>query len=371
MACFLQSDILVDTLGTLIARGESRLSLFYTFLGVALGVILVLLGNPVQMIPRFLRPIRYASAKRVSQRIRSDCSIKQGFWSLSAAALALLLLLFLVSMQVPVADELLPARIVVGLAAGLVPSWWLLRRHEILVSPFGVVGLYPNPRLIVSWSGLSGYSVDENREAVLLLNQRGKAVEALPYSGLQELQELELALRPYLSRLNSLEDDACSLPAHVRRSLHFGFFTLLISVLPIGKCWLSGTKGQMIDDQFLMLAILVALTLPLFVLNWSLRFRLVYYGSLGHVQVVHLKSLCQRCHYQVVCWKSGLHRQIRWQEGRDAVFPPFEQFRAGYRQGLNLSSEVYPVCCQCLLAHLQEQDVYQVDLRPLVDDSEV
>lgn len=346
------------------------MSFFYTALGVALGVTLVLVGNPVQVIPRFLRPIRYVSAKRASQRIWSDCAIKQGFWSLSAAAVLILLALFLISMQVPVRDDLLPARIVVGLAAGLIPSWWLLRRHEILVSPFGIVGLYPNPRLIVSWSGLSGYAVDESRGAVLLLNQHGQAVEALPYSGLSELQELELALRPYLSRVNGLNEPAGSLPVSVRRSLNLGFVALLFSVLPLARFWLQGSQGQSINGQSLVLAIMLALSLPLFILNWSLRFRLVYYGSLGHVQVVHLTSLCQRCHYQAACWHSGLHRQIRWQPGIGAVFPPYAEFRTGYRQQPELDENVYPVCCQCLLAHLQEQDIYQVDLRPLVDDAD-
>ena len=343
------------------------MSFLLTILGIALGVTLVLVGNPVQMVPRFLRPVRYASAKRVYYRIRADYRIKRCFWLLSGAAACVLIALFLVSMMAPVPEELLPLRILVGLVVGMALAWWLLRRQEVLISRFGVVGLYPDPRLIVSWAGLSGYLVDDQWSAVLLLDRQGEPVEALPYAGLGELQDLELALRPHLRR-HSEDLTQGRLPSRTRLLLRLGFLSLLLAVAPIGGCWLLWVHGQTAADYSLLMAILVALFIPLTLLNWSLRFRQVYYGGKGHVQVVHLTSLCQRCHYQAVCWHAGLHRQIRWQPGVGAVVPAYEEFCKHYRQEPTLTAEVYRACCQCLLAHLQEQDIYQVDLRPLGEE---
>lgn len=343
------------------------MSFTLTILGFVLGVTLVLVGNPVQVIPRFLRPVRYASAKRVWQRIRADYCIKPGFWLLSGAAAGVLLVLFLVSMLAPVPDDLLPVRILVGLVVGIAVAWWLLRWQEVLISHFGVVGLYPNPRLIVSWSGLSGYLVDDQWSTVLLLDRKGEPVEALPYGGQSELQDLELALRPHLHRQSDQDLAPGSLPSRTKLLLRLGFLLLLVAVMPIGGCWWLSMRGQTAADNGLLMAIWASLFIPLSLLNWSLRFRQTYYGSKGHLQVVHLTSLCQRCHYQTLCWQAGLHRQIRWQPGVGAVVPPFEEFRKHYRQQPTLTAEVYQTCSQCLRAHLQEQDIYQVDLRPFVE----
>jgi hypothetical protein len=271
-------------------------------------------------------------------------------------------------MLAPVSAELLPLRILLGLLVGAALAWWLLRRQEVLISRFGVLGLYPNPRLIVAWSGLAGYRVDEIWSTVLLFDLHELAVEALPFSGAMELQELELALRPYLTRLKDRDRQPSRLPMRTQVMLGLGLASLFLALTPLVSYWLLLAGGQTTTDDGLLMSIVLSLFLPLAVLNWSLRFRLAYYGSKGHVQVVHVRSLCQRCHYQAVCWHANLHRKIRWQPGYGAVLPTYEEFSRQYRQKRELlSPEVYQACCQCLLAHLQEQDIYQVELRPLVD----
>jgi hypothetical protein len=342
----------------------NRLSFFLTFLGFVLGVVFILAGNPVQMTPRFLRPVRYAAAKRVFCRVRADYRIKRCFWLLTTAAATVLFLLWLMSMTAPVPDDLLIFRALVGMAVGVGIAWWLLRRREILISDLGIVGLYPNPRLIVTWEGLSGYLVSDRWLTVVLLDLQGEPVEALPFSDDQDLQDLELALRPHLRRQTNTIDGGHHLPVRTRWFLRLGFALLVLGALPLLTCVWIWRQGGAADGIFL-LSIFISLAMPLALLNWSVRFRLDYFSSRGHVQVVHLTSLCQRCHYQSVCWQAGLHRQMRWRPGRGAVVPTYEEFSRRYRQKPALTADIYQACCRCLLAHLQEQDIYQVTLSPL------
>lgn len=340
------------------------MSFALTMLGMALGVVVVLVSNPIQVVPRFLRPVTYASAARAYRRVQADNRIKPGSWTLTVAAAGVLLTLFLVSMLAPVPGWLLPGRILLGLAVGLTLSGRLLRRQEVLIGSLGVIGLYSNPRLVVGWSGLSGYLIDRRHAVVLLLDQTGVPVEALLYSDLHDLLELQLALRPYLSEQTRFT--ASPQPLRTRWRLFGGFALLGLSVAPL--LWaadlpLAGGPGV---SQSLFPAILLALLLPLAVFDWSLRLRLTDAAARDYLQVVQFTSRCLRCHYQSICWRAGLHRMLRWQSGRGLVAPGFQVFRRRYRGTAELTLEVFQACSQCLLAHLQEQDIYQVSLQPLV-----
>ena len=70
------------------------MGIFLAVLGIAVGILIVLIGNPVQLMPRFMHPIRYVAVTRAYDRWRVEYSFKRPFFMLSHSAAAVLLLWF-------------------------------------------------------------------------------------------------------------------------------------------------------------------------------------------------------------------------------------------------------------------------------------
>lgn len=335
-------------------------------LGFALGCLMVLLSNPVQVVPRFMHSIKHVSVARIYRRWRVEYPFKRPFFTLSFLAALLLLGWFFVAMMAPVENDYLLVRLLLGVGVGGFVGWTLFCRREILLGSVGIVGLYPNPRLVVPYGRLAGYFLMEEPQAVVLVAKSGEPLEALPVRDDVERRDLELALLPHIPRLH--DDDIVQRPlaATARRSLLKGHVLLLASFLPLLSFLLSRLLWQRsVPSVYLAISIVAAIVVPLGVFDWSQRFRMLYYSSKGHVYVAQLIALCHRCYYQSVCWQSGLQRRIRWQRGVGAIVPTWEEFSQGFRHELKITPEIYESCCQCLVDHMQEQDLYRINLIPL------
>lgn len=341
-------------------------------LGLALGCLLVLIGNPVQIMPRYMHPLRYVVVARWYQRLRAEYRVKRPFWQLTFVATGLLTFWFLVAILAPVDESLLLSRVVLGIGLGGFFAWSLFCRHELLLGRIGIVGFYPNARMVVTWGNLAGYLLfTDTPQTFILVNTAGKWVEAIPYSNEEERREIELALMPYLSRLDPADWPVPRVPQGIGRALRSRYILLLLGTLPLAVLLVERfLRGQVIDDLYLIAAIGLAILVPLYVLNWSHRWRLFYYSSLGHVSVVQLISLCQRCFYQAVCWQSGLHRRVSLGRDRQARVPTWEEFCKDFRQQPKITPEIYRACCQCLVGHLQAKDLYQIVLTPINSEQE-
>lgn len=343
------------------------MGIFLAVLGIAVGILIVLIGNPVQLMPRFMHPIRYVAVTRAYDRWRVEYSFKRPFFMLSHSAAAVLLLWFFVGMMAPLNEDLALSRIVLGLGVGGFLGWYLFCRREVLFGKPGAIGFYPNPRLVVAWKALGGYALSERApRALILVDRVGNPVEAIPIVNDLEQREMELALLPYLPRLDMAEVKQQALPKNVRRALQMRYVLLLAGSLPLVGCLIFRfVLHQEVPNIVLAVATTAAVLVPFAVFNWSQQFRLLYYSSHGHVKLAQLVSLCTRCYYQSVCWQSGLHRRIRWQQGRVAIAPSWEEFSKGFRHKPKITAEIYNTCCRCLVSHLQAQDLYHVNLVPL------
>lgn len=343
------------------------MGLVIAVLSLTLGSLLVLIGNPLQVMPRFMHPLRYVAVARSYRRWRVEYRMKRPFLLLTFLAGGSLLLWFLVAMLAPISEDMLFSRVVLGIGLGGFFGWSLFCRRELLFGRLGIIGFYPNVRMVVSWEGLAGYLLltDEPR-AFVLVSKAGNWVEAIPITNELEQREIELALLPYIPRLDPTDWPLQEPPRHVKRSLIAHYALLLVAVAPLLALLVARFRLHgMYNDSYLIGAIVLAIALPFYVFNWSQRYRLLHYSSLGHVSVAQLISLCQRCFYQAVCWQSGLHRRIYWGRDQQVRVPSWEEFCKSFRHQLKITPEIYHTCCRCLVSHLQAKDLYQITLVPL------
>lgn len=343
------------------------MGLVIAVLGVACGALAVLLIGPTQVIPRFMHPLRYVVVTRWYRRLQAEFRIRRPFFLLSGAAITLLLLWFFIIALAPLSDELLLSRVVLGIGLGFCLGWTLFCRHELLFGKLGILGFYPHVRMIVTWDQLAGYLLfTEEPRTIVLLNKAGHWVEAIPLQSEVEQREVELSLMPYLQRLDAEQWSMLEIPRDVKRSLGAGYALLIMAALPLLA--LLGTQffGSYVAPTWhLIIAILLAVALPFYVLTWSRRFRLFYAGKQGHVSVAQLTTICQRCFYQTVCWQSGLHRRVHLGRDQQARVPSWEEFSKGFSQQPKITKEIYHVCCRCLVGHMRAKDLHQIVLTPL------
>ncbi len=343
------------------------MGLMIAMLGLALGVLFVLVANPVQIMPRYMHPLRYVVVAHWYERLRAEYRVKRPFWQVTWVAAALLWLWFLVAMLAPIDNGLLLSRVVLGLGFGGLLAWTLFCRHELLLGRIGVVGFYPNARMVVTWGNLAGYLLSaDSPKSFVLVSKTGNWVEAIPFKDEDERREIELALLPHLPRLDPGDWPLPEIPRKLRRVLCSRYILLLLGTMPLVVLLIKRFFfGQVIADLHLVGAIGLAILTPLYVLNWARHWRLVYYSSLGHVSVAQLISLCSRCFYQAVCWQSGLHRRVAWGRDRQARVPTWEEFCKDFAQQPKITPDIYQACCQCLVTHLQAKDLYQIVLTPI------
>lgn len=348
------------------------MGLVITALSLALGGLLVLVGNPVQIMPRFMYPLRYVVVARWYRRLQAEYRIRRAGLRLTFLAAGLLLLWFLVAMSAPISADMLLTRVVLGVGLGGFLGWSLFCRRELLLGNLGIIGFYPNARLVVTWDNLAGYLLFTDKpQTIVLVDKGGNWVEAIPVANELEQREVELALLPYLPRLNPAEWPLPGLPGKVRRALFYRYGLLLLGTVPLLLLLVARFIWHApLNDLSLIIAIALAIALPFYVLNWSQHFRMLHYSSLGHVSVAQLISLCQRCFYQAVCWQSGLHRRIYWGRDRLARVPSWEEFCKDFRHELKITPEIYHTCCRCLVGHLQAKDLYQIMLIPINPEQE-
>ncbi|NLW16580.1 MAG: hypothetical protein GX033_02855 [Firmicutes bacterium] len=343
------------------------MGLVLAVLGLALGCLLVLVGNPVQVMPRYMHPIRHIVVARRYQRLRAEYRIRRPFLQITLVAAGLILFWFFVAILTPIPEDLWLSRVVLGIGVGGGLGWALFCRHELLLGKIGIVGFYPHARMVVAWNNLAGYLLfTDSPGAFILVNKSGDWVEAIPFHSEEEQREIELALLPYLSRLDPADWPLTKVPRHITRALQYRYLLLLMATLPL----LTLLVGRFlflitIPDLYLVGAIGLAILVPVYVFNWARRLRLLYYSSQGHVSVAQLFSLCQRCFYQAVCWQSGLHRRVSWGRDGRARVPTWEEFCKDFRHQPKITREIYQTCCRCLIGHLQAKDLYQVVLIPI------
>lgn len=343
------------------------MGLVLAVLSLALGCLLVLIGNPLQVMPRYMHPLRYVVVARGFQRWRAEYRIKRPFIRLTFLAGSLLLLWFLIAMVAPISGDMVLSRLVLGVGLGGFLGWSLFCRRELLFGKLGIIGFYPSARMVVTWDALAGYLLLKNEpRAFVLVNKAGYLVEAIPIADDSEQREVELALLPYLSRLEPADWPMQELPRNARRSLALHYIWLLVGAVPLLSLLVARFVLQVpLNDLYLIVAIAAAVVIPFYVFNCAERYRLIYYSNQGHVSVAQLVSLCHRCFYQAVCWQSGLHQQIYWGQDKQARVPSWEEFCKGFRHQPKITADVYHTCCRCLVGHLQTQDLYHINLIPL------
>lgn len=348
------------------------MGLVIAVLSLTLGGLLVLIGNPLQIMPRFMHPLRYVVVARWYRRLQAEYRIKRLHLQLTFLAASLLILWFFVAMLAPISEDMLLTRVVLGIGLGGFLGWSLFCRRELLLGKLGIIGFYPNARMVVSWDNLAGYLlfVEEPR-AIVLVSKSGNWVEAIPIANELEQREVELSLLPHLPRLDPSDWPLPEVPGGVRRALYYRYGLLLLATLPLLILLMARFSFHVaVNDLYLIIAIVLAISLPFYVFSWSQRLRLLHYSSFGHVSVAQLVSLCQRCFYQAVCWQSGLHRRIYWSRDQQARVPSWEEFCKDFRHELKITSEIYNTCCRCLVGHLQAKDLYQITLIPINPEQE-
>jgi hypothetical protein len=345
-------------------------SFMLTILAFVLGLIIILVSNPLQFIPRYFFPIRHVVVERVVTRWRAEWHLRRWFWLLTALSAAQLALAALVSLAAPATELGLLLRMLCGFLVGGTVGFTLLRRQEVIIGDLGIIGLYPNPRLVVSWRGLAGYAVDDARQALLLVNQAGEAVEAMPLPSEARRIELELALMQYLPKLDIADVSPHRLPTAVRHRLLLAVALLALGAFPLLSALYGLVSDYPISSEWWLLAAVAGVLAPYIVMDSSYRQRLVHYSQLGHVYFAELRTHCLRCYYQALCWQSGLQKQIRWRRGGAALLPTWEEFSRQQQHPIKVTREEYQICCQCLITHLQEKDIYQISLRPLAGQVE-
>lgn len=341
-------------------------------LSLALGSLLVLIGNPLQIMPRFMHPLRYVVVARWYRRLQAEYRIKRPYLQLTFLAASLLIMWFFVAMLAPISEDMLLTRVVLGIGLGGFLGWSLFCRRELLLGKLGIIGFYPNARMVVTWGNLAGYLlfVDEPR-AIVLVSKSGNWVEAIPIANELEQREVELALLPHLPRLDPADWPLPAAPGNVRRALYYRYGLLLLATLPLLLLLIARFSLHVaVNDLYLIIAIVLAISLPSYLFSWSQRLRLLHYSNLGHVSVAQLISLCQRCFYQAVCWQSGLHRRVYWGRDQQARVPSWEEFCKDFRHELKITPEIYHTCCRCLVGHLQAKDLYQITLVPINPEQE-
>lgn len=345
------------------------MGLILAVLSLACGFLLVLLSNPLQVMPRLMQPLRYRLIARIYRRWQCEYRIKSSFFRLMLLSTALLLLWFLLAMSSPIQDNTALARLILGLGIGGVLAWSLCCRRELLFGHQGIIGFYPNPRLIVTWNNLAGYYLITKPRAIILVAKSGQHVEAIPIASDLEQRDVELALMPHLKRLDPQEWPQQPLPDNIQRQLTRRDLVLGLATLPLlASLILSIALRIQLPDWQLALAIGAAVAVPSYMIKWSEKFRMRYYSLHGHVSVAQLVSLCQRCFYQAVCWQSGLHRKVQWDKSKNkARVPTWAEFSQDFPNRLKISEEVYHTCCQCLVGHMRAQDLYHIKLIPLRD----
>lgn len=344
-----------------------RMGLVLAALSLALGCLLVLIGNPLQVMPRYMRSLRYVAIARGWRRWRAEYRIKPAFLRLTLLAKGLLLLWFFIAMLAPISEDMVLSRVVLGIGLGGFLSWSLFCRREILFADLGIIGFYPNARMVVSWDYLAGYVLLADEPRILaLVNKAGHLVEAMPIADDMEQREIELALAPYLSRLEPADCSMQELSKNARRLLVVHYAWLLVATLPLLTLLVLRFVFHVpVIDTHLIAAIVLAVVIPFYVSNWAERFHYIYCSNQGHVSVAQLVSLCHRCFYQAVCWQSGLHQRVYWDRDRQARMPSWEEFCKGFRHKPKITADIYHTCCRCLAGHLQAQDLYHVNLIPL------
>lgn len=339
------------------------MGLVLTIFSFTLSSLLVLIGNPFEVMPRYMQPLRHTLVSRVYKRWQVEYRVKRPFLRLAFLAAVFLVFWILVAVSFPIEPSMFLSRVALGLGLGGFLSWSLLKRRELLFGPMGIVGFYPNPRFVVDWRGLAGYLILPGKApAIILVAKSGHWVESIPILSEQEGEQIELALLPYLSRLSQEEWPFPGLLPAERFFLAIHYFLLFMASSPLLTLLvLRKRTGIIAGDLFLVAAIGAAMLMPLYVFYEALKSHWRYYSSRGHVSMAHLSSLCQRCYYQGICWQSGLHEKAR----RQAALPSWEEFRQEFKNQPQISQEVYEACCRCLVSHLQAQDFYRVNLIPL------
>lgn len=336
-------------------------------LGLALGCLIILIGNPVQVMPRFMHPLHYVVVSRGYQRLRANYRIRRRFLQLIVLAAGLLIMWFFIAILAPIREEMLLSRIVLGTGLGGFLGWSLFCKHELLLGKLGITGFYPSGRLIVTWNKLAGYLVlDEKPRVVVLVGKSGAWLEMIPIKDDLEQREVELALLPYLQRLDAAAWPLTELAGNAGHLLVSRYLFLLVGTLPLVLLLAASSLLQYaFPDWCLIAAIVLAIAVPAHVLNWSLWFHWSYYSHKGHVSLARFSSLCQRCFYQSVCWQSGLRQRVYLKQDGQARVPTWEEFCKEFGDQTKITQEVYNTCCRCLVGHLQAKDLYQVTLVPV------
>jgi hypothetical protein len=274
---------------------------------------------------------------------------------------------FFVAMLAPISEEMLLSRVVLAIGLGGFLGWSLFCRHELLLGNLGIMGFYPNARMIVTWNSLAGYLIPaEEPRVVVLVSKSGAWVEAIPIKDDMEQREVELALLPHLQRLDPAQWAMTEPASNARRLLFSRYLLLLAGTLPLMLLLGARSLPELVfSDWYLIAAIVLAVAVPFYVLNWSQRFRRLYYSNLGHVSLAQFSFLCQPCFYQSVCWQSGLNGRVYLKRDGQARVPTWEEFCKEFRGQTKITQEVYHTCCRCLVGHLQAKDLYKITLVPL------
>lgn len=341
------------------------MSFLLGFMGLLVGLMLVAISDPTHWIPRYYRPIRHSSVHRVCERWRTEYTFKRPFYLLMLISGILMSALFVISLLAEVPEEVLLLRLAMGVGVGAYAGWRILRKQEIIFTPYGIIGLYPNPLLVVAWDGISGYAVQPGTQSIVLVSSQGEPVEAWPVRDELERRNMELAMMPFVKRIDWDGLQPAKLPGKSKQGIILAALALALGTLPLVMQAVLRAVSASSPELLLTITITLGVLVPVAILDWAIRFRLVYYSGKGHVKLAELTMLCQGCYYRPVCWESGLQQRVRWQPGRGAAVPSWQEFRAHYHHAPELDEQVYNTCCQCLIAHLSEQDIYRVTLHDL------